>query len=85
MVEKASKSIGGGGPEIPMFCMEKLCDVVSGCNGESRIPIVSDSNSDEPDDDVSTTGALPFNSVGVLGGEFGKCSSFGFIDKLRER
>jgi hypothetical protein len=95
MVEKASRSIGGGGPEIPMFCMEKVavvsmkkdpgengCDVVSDCIGESWIPIVSKSNSDEPDDDVSTTGALPFDSVGVLGGEFGKCLSPGFIDKV---
>lgn len=95
MDEKASRSIRGVEPENPMFSMEKPavlsmkkdpgesgCDVVSGCIGYSRIPIVSDSNSVEPDDDVSTTGALPFDSVEVPGGDFGKCSSSGAIDKV---
>lgn len=59
---------------------ENGCDVVPGCAGET--PTGSDSNWAEPDDDVPTTGALPFESVGVLGGDFGKCSSFGFIDEV---
>jgi hypothetical protein len=91
MVEKASTSIRGAGPEklaavsVKIDPGENGCDIVSGCIGESRIPIVSESNSAELDDDLSTTGALPFDSVEVLGGDFGKCSFSELIDVTADR
>lgn len=91
MVEKASTSIRGAEPEklaavsIKIDPGENGCDIVSGCIRESRIPRVSESNSVELDDDLSTTGALPFDSVEVLGGDFGKCSFSGLIDVIADR